>query len=356
MRKLVPLALIFLIFFAGCSVDGGPSTASTEGPTFSAEPTEIQPTSVSSTQISSTSSATSGTASTSLTQSPPRTESPPTSGFDNSWTVEVVRVIDGDTVEVEFPDGHTEDVRLLGVDTPEVHIAVDTPEYEGIPDTEAGRDWLRNWGHKASEFARTQLGGKTVEIAVDSQADRRGSYGRLLVYVYVDGRNFNHQLIKQGYARLYDSEFSKRDAFASAEQSAKEDDVGLWSFDGKTTATPTTAIVDGGVSVSIVTIHEDAAGNDNENLNDEYIVLKNTGSETIDMAGWTLKDNADHTFTFPSGFLFGPGETVRIRTGSGTNTDDTLHWGSNSAIWNNNGDTMILIDSSGNVALTREYS
>jgi micrococcal nuclease len=363
MRKLVPLALIFLVFFAGCSVDAGPSTASTEEPTFSAEPTEIHPTSVSSTHRTSsthtsrTSSATPGTKSTSLTQSPTATPRPTTkSGFADRWTVEVVRLIDGDTIEVRFPDGHTEDVRLLGVDTPEVHVAVDPPEYESIPDTEAGRDWLRDWGHKASEFARNQLGGKTVEIATDPQADRRGSYGRLLVYVYVDGQNFNRQLIEQGYARLYDSDFSSRDAFASAEQTAQSNDVGLWNFEGSTTPTPTTTVTDGGVSVSIVEIHADADGNDHENLNDEYIVLKNMGESAIDMTGWTLRDEADHTFTFPSGFTLSPGDTVVIRTGSGRDSSETLYWGSDSAVWNNGGDTIILIDSSGTIVLSREYS
>jgi micrococcal nuclease len=363
MRKLASLILVFLVILAGCSGDGGSTTAPTEDSTLSVETTEISSTSVppthetSSTPAPTRRSATPETASTSLTQSPTATPRPTTtSGFADRWTVEVVRVIDGDTIEVRFPDGHTEDVRLLGVDTPEVHVAVDPPEYEGIPDTEAGRDWLRDWGHKASEFARNQLGDKTVEIATDPQADRRGSYGRLLVYVYVDGRNFNRQLIEQGYARLYDSDFSSRDAFASAEQTAQSNDVGLWNFEGSTTATPTTTVTDGGVSVSIVEIHADAAGNDHENLNDEYIVLKNTGESAIDMAGWTLRDEADHTFTFSSGFTFSPGDTVTIRTGSGTNSAETLYWGSDSAVWNNGGDTIILTDSAGTIVLSREYS
>jgi len=171
------------------------------------------------------------------------------------------------------------------------------------------------------------------------------------VYVYHDGANFNRQLIEQGYARLYDSTFSKRDAFAAAEATAQSNDVGLWNFDA-----PTPTIGDGGVTLAIVTIHADAAGNDNDNPNDEYVVLKNTGSSPIDLSGWTISDEAGHTFEFPQGFVLGSGDTVTIRTGSGTNTDATLYWGSSSAIWNNGGDTIVVRDGNGDVVLVREYS
>jgi len=324
------VVVAILVVLAGCS-DGGIATetgASTPTVTGTAPDERTTP---------PTSTATAGSATTAIPKA--------------QWTVEVVRVIDGDTLEVRFADGHTEAVRLLGVDTPEVHVAVDPPEYEGIPDTEAGRDWLRDWGHKASEFARLTVGGETVTIAVDPVADRRGSYGRLLVYVYHDGANFNRQLIEQGYARLYDSTFSKRDAFAAAEATAQSNDVGLWNFDA-----PTPTIGDGGVTLAIVTIHADAAGNDNDNPNDEYVVLKNTGSSPIDLSGWTISDEAGHTFEFPQGFVLGSGDTVTIRTGSGTNTDATLYWGSSSAIWNNGGDTIVVRDGNGDVVLVREYS
>lgn len=273
------------------------------------------------------------------------------------WSVTVVRVIDGDTLEVKFPDGHTEDVRLLGIDTPEVHVENDPAEFEGIPDTSAGEDWLRDWGHKASEFARIEVGDEEVTIRTDPEADRRGSYGRLLVYVIDDGRDFNHLLIEQGYARLYESEFSKRDRYADTEDTAQTQDVGLWDYEGET-STPTPTLADGGGSASleVAQIHADASGNDHENENDEYIVFENTGSSTLDMSGWTVQDEADHTYTVPDGFSLAAGEQVTLYTGSGTDTDHELYWGSDSAIWNNGGDTIIVNDDEGDRILTREYS
>lgn len=157
------------------------------------------------------------------------------------WTVTVTRVVDGDTVEVRFPNGETDTLRLLGVDTPETSLGKVSPgEYEDVPDTTSGRDWLYKWGQRASQFATDELDGEQVRIEVDPQADRRGSYGRLLVYVYVDGENFNERLLSEGYARMYDSSFSERSRFADREEEARRNDVGLWDFEAPTPApTPT---------------------------------------------------------------------------------------------------------------------
>ncbi|WP_148294564.1 thermonuclease family protein [Halarchaeum acidiphilum] len=77
-------------------------------------------------------------------------------------------------------------------------------------------------------------------MAVDQEADRRGSYGRLLVYAYTpNGANFNRQMLEDGYARFYDSSFSNRSDFADAEQQAQLLSIGLWDFDETTQSTTT---------------------------------------------------------------------------------------------------------------------
>lgn len=149
-----------------------------------------------------------------------------------AWEVTVTRVVDGDTLEARFPNGEVERLRLLGVDTPEAYEdGVSPEEFEDIPDTEAGRDHLLGWGERASAFATDELEGETVRVAVDPAADRRGGYGRLLVYVYADGELFNERLLAEGYARLYDSPFSLREEFANAEATARRDERGLWAFE-----------------------------------------------------------------------------------------------------------------------------
>ena len=161
--------------------------------------------------------------------SEPTTDAPDLSG--PSWNVTVTRVIDGDTVEIRYENGSTETVRLLGVDTPETPPNPVSPgEFEGIPDSNAGRDHLTEWGGRATGFAENNLAGRNVRLVVDSQADRRGGYGRLLGYIYVDDENFNHLLLTNGYARLYESEFRYRDRFAAAEATARQERVGLWGY------------------------------------------------------------------------------------------------------------------------------
>ena len=149
-----------------------------------------------------------------------------------SWNVTVTRVIDGDTVEIRYTNATTETVRLLGVDTPETPPNTVSPgEFEGIPDSEAGQGHLISWGENATEFAERKLAGKEVRLVVDPESDRRGGYGRLLAYIYVDGENFNSLLLSGGYARLYESEFRLRDSFATTEATAQQERVGLWNFE-----------------------------------------------------------------------------------------------------------------------------
>jgi len=66
----------------------------------------------------------------------------------------ITAVVDGDTVRVAYDNGIEDTVRLVGVDTPEVHTTNDPTEFEGVPDTEAGRDCLRRAGTDASNAAK----------------------------------------------------------------------------------------------------------------------------------------------------------------------------------------------------------
>ncbi|MDQ2072819.1 lamin tail domain-containing protein [Haloarcula sp. H-GB4] len=274
------------------------------------------------------------------------------------YRVAIDRIVDGDTVEIRYQNGTTDTLRLLGIDTPEVHVETEPAEWEGIPVTDGGRDHLRDWGHKASEYARAELEiGEEVRIVIDDEADRRGSYGRLLVYVYDDGELFNLELINQGYARFYDTTFDKRPQFQSAESDAQENDVGVWDYGQATpTETPTpTPVPDGGSGLVVSEIHEDAEGNDHENLNDEYVTFKNTGDETLSMGEWTVSDEADHVYTVPNGFELEPGATVTLYTGEGSNTESELYWNASGAVWNNGGDTIIVEDENSETVLERSY-
>ncbi|SFR41690.1 lamin tail domain-containing protein [Halogeometricum limi] len=268
-----------------------------------------------------------------------------------SVTVTVAEVVDGDTVKVRYANGSRDTVRLLGVDTPEVYGSNAPGEFEGVPDTEAGVACLDAAGEDASAYARERLSGEEVTLVFDETADRRGYYGRLLAYVSVDGRSFNLALLESGHARVYDSTFTERERYRAAEADARAAGRGLWSCADRTT-TGTSA---DDASIDVVRIHPDAAGDDNENLDDEYVVFRNEGEESVNLTGWSVVDAAGNEYDFPPGTTLEPGAELTLVTGRGTDSRETLYWGRESAVWNNGGDTVELRDGRGVVEAERRY-
>lgn len=86
----------------------------------------------------------------------------------------------------------------------------------------------------------------------------------------------------------------------------------------------------------------------------EFVRIKNLGGTAQTMTNWTLRDIANHVFTFP-GFTLPAGGTVQVWTGTGTNNSTNLYWGSGAAIWNNTGDTATLRNNSGQVVSVCTY-
>ena len=140
----------------------------------------------------------------------------------------VTRVVDGDTIEVRL-DSKTEDVRLIGVDTPET-VKPDTP--------------VQCFGERASHFTKRRLTGRRVRLVFG--VERRDVYGRLLAYVYLPQRTlsapktgkshpryrfFNPILVRRGLARSLtippNDRFAPR--FRRLELSAARTGRGLWS-------------------------------------------------------------------------------------------------------------------------------
>ena len=128
----------------------------------------------------------------------------------------VVQVIDGDTIKVDF-EGKIENVRLIGIDTPEI----------------AGPYNPQNdyFGPEAAQYTKKLLENQSVYLIPDPMQSNRDKYNRLLRYIFLeDGTFFNAKLIKEGYAYNYMYEpfqFSKQ--FDYWEKQAKEKHLGLWA-------------------------------------------------------------------------------------------------------------------------------
>jgi micrococcal nuclease len=104
----------------------------------------------------------------------------------------VTRVVDGDTVEARI-DGEVEDVRLIGVDTPET-VKPGTP--------------VQCFGPQASHFSKRVLTGERVRLVFG--AERRDVYGRLLAYVYLAQRTLNVPQHVESHLRLFNAILLRR--------------------------------------------------------------------------------------------------------------------------------------------------
>jgi micrococcal nuclease len=205
-------AIALLLIVASCASPVGTPTSQIDGP--SGSPTVVA-------GLTPTPVATSG---------PPRlppirsTGSPVASGStpvllerpNDLPTGRVVRVVDGDTVDVVL-DGRTERVRLIGIDTPEP------------TDPDANE---RCWADRATVRARELLDGKTLWLEDDPSQDDRDRFGRLLRYLWLpDGHLFNHLMVAEGLAREYTFRLPYRyqAAFKEAEERARSQERAIWS-------------------------------------------------------------------------------------------------------------------------------
>jgi micrococcal nuclease len=251
-----------------------------------------------------------------------------TTNWVRTTDVELVKVLDGDTIEARV-DGVVERVRLIGINSPESGECFAT---------------------EATAALQTFLGDRSLRLEVDTSD--RDQYGRLLRHLWVDDVFVNEQMVLGGFAiaRRYAPDTDMADRLSAAQDQARANSTGQWASDACGEPLPN-------VNVAIVEINYDAPGDDGQNLNGEWLVMKNEGTEFLDFSGWILKDeSSSHRYSFPTNFRLGVDGQVKIFSGCGTDTTTELFWcTSGSAIWNNTGDTAFLLDPTGNVVVTLSY-
>lgn len=145
----------------------------------------------------------------------------------NLEKVELVRVVDGDTVIVRKEDGNNIRVRLIGIDTPE------SVNPDNSKNTVSGK--------AASDFLKSKLEtGKDYYLEYD--VEREDKYGRTLAYLwdtdrsqsdkeYIASHMVNAMLINEGYATTMhiepNGEYAK--VFDEIKNNAKENKKELWT-------------------------------------------------------------------------------------------------------------------------------
>ena len=241
----------------------------------------------------------------------------------NNIQTTVIRVIDGDT----FITKEQQKVRYIGINAPEIN---------------------EPYGMEATQYNKTLIEGKNVHIVLDNmQKDR---FGRILGYVYIGDTLINKQIIAKGWAIAENISPNTLHAqeFQQAEKEAHKTCQGIWAD----TCMPLSQSC-----IKITNIHFDAKGEDNQNLNDEWVEIKSTCSSSLDLSNWLLKDSsAQNNYHFGTINIL-PNSTLVLHSGCGNNTTGDIYWQcpqKQTAIWNNTGDEALLFDNHGK--LLSDYS
>lgn len=134
--------------------------------------------------------------------------------------VSVTRVTDGDTVEVRPAVEGEEDVRFIGVDTPE----------------KFGPDGTQPLADEATDFTAESIEDSSGRVTLRFDVEEKDDYGRLLAYVYLsDGEMLNELLVAEGYAQVatFPPNVRHREEFERVQEKARDERLGIWGLPAK---------------------------------------------------------------------------------------------------------------------------
>jgi micrococcal nuclease len=227
-----------------------------------------------------------------------------------------IDVVDGDTLT----DGSGTRHRLLGVNAPDSGECL---------------------AHEATARLAAVAGDRPGVVEGDPAVDQ---FGRSLVYLYPeDGPLANETLVKEGLAIATHGGGALQSRIWAAQDRAREAGEGVWdpSACGSGPIPP----------VAVAEVRHDPPGPDGDVLDEEWVVLVNHGEMPVDLGGWTVRDESSvHRFRFPAGTTMAPGERLVVTSGAGP-----LGFGTGEPIWNNGGDTAILVDEDGRFVAISAY-
>ena len=273
------------------------------------------------------------------------------SGVQTWETGSVMRVVDGDTVIVRNDaTGQNERIRLLGINAPEIASAT-TPAQCGGPEA---KDILE----------RTLPRGTRVRL-LSSDPSSRGRNDRpqrvVLAYNPANGeydQDIAWGMAERGYAIWFTvaREAAMSSLYRAVIAQARQQRLGIWNPQGCGEPDQLNAQIG-------IRINRAKPGSP---VNNEWVLVRNEGTEPVDISGWLLRDSGNQGwYTFPGGSVLVPGDYRVVRTGRGQDTRPNprdLYIGHTSRLYpapdKSNvllGDGAYLLDRNGNYRFWREY-
>ena len=245
---------------------------------------------------------------------------PPSGGWPAPPKSSTIKsVYDGDTVTLATGDK----IRLRWVNTPELRP-------------------LEAYGIEAREATERFLINSKVRLILASE-NPRDSYGRVLAGLETDSGNLSIHLLEMGLGHLFiiPPEDTDLAPLLKAQQKARSANRGIWSTDR----------YKGGIHIT--SFHANAAGDDYQNVNGEYLRMCNINQEPINLDGYRLTDISGKSWSLPA-VVIPAGHTVKVHSGTGEHQLSAskqleVYLGSTSPIWNNKRDKAVLYDRFGRV-------
>jgi endonuclease YncB( thermonuclease family) len=239
-------------------------------------------------------------------------------------------VADGDTFRfIESGTSEYVTIRLLGVNTPEVR---------GFNNVHRDKDMCG--GAEATDVLKSVLqpGTKVQLRSLDKSSENRG---RIRRYAFAwnpltERYDIDVQAVvaQSGLAMWFTI---KNEAFLSYQYrvmiaQTQIEKRGIWNpnYCGP--------LEQPNADISVI-VNWDAEGNDNENVNGEFVVVRNIGDQDVDLTGWLLRDSSLIAwFYFPGGSVLAPNDFRVVHVGkgvSGTPNPRDLYMGSDTALFPN---------------------
>lgn len=227
----------------------------------------------------------------------------------------IVRVVDGDTYLLD--DGHK--VRLSGVNTPEKSERI---------------------GQLVKEAVKHLLTGKEVTLTYGPTS--KDHYGRLIAEVWLDGKSVPEILLSNGWAHLFiipPGRPERYDALVAAQREARRLNRGIWGeerYRGE---------------LHITSFHANARGDDSVRPDGEYVRIANTSGKDLNLEGYVVTNAKGRKLLLPA-VVIPEGYTFQLVSGVGRNQGSLtesykIYWNSNGPVWNNDADTVTLLDPQG---------
>jgi len=217
------------------------------------------------------------------------------------------RIIDGDTAVI---NGNS--TRFLGINTPE-----------------KGEKYY----NEAKNFLSNLILNQTIELEYGK--DKYDKYKRILAFIFLNEKNVNVEIVRNGFANVYileDKKYENELRTAWEECILREKNLCEKSANK---------------CANCIELQE-------LDFKEQKIVFYNRCSYDCDLTSWNIKDEGRKKFIFEN-FVLRKNRKIEIIAGNGTGNDDVLYWKNEDYVWTATGDTLFLRDSDEKLVLWEEF-